>query len=249
MVGIAINVGANTSLPGFRAPVLPDGRFQYVPIPEREPTAQSVPTYADLDAALDGSLAESLAWSIPPDYHDLPVHLDPEFATYPFCEHYTYGDEHGVKAAPLSTLEADDYLLFYATLSTVEPAEWLPPTWGAYLIGHFRLAVDPLTAADIEDLSAAELPRFQNNAHLKRAAVDARVLLCGQPNGSALYDRVVPLSSRHGGTDPGWIVRELSADSGRGPWWRRPLRFDERALERLLVAVETAQKTGPQNHQ
>ncbi|MEF8856839.1 MAG: hypothetical protein V5A16_05395, partial [Haloplanus sp.] len=40
---VAINVGANTTLPGFRGPVRPDGRFAYVPIPEREPTADPVP--------------------------------------------------------------------------------------------------------------------------------------------------------------------------------------------------------------
>lgn len=96
MRAIAINIGANTNAPGFRGPVYPNGEFEYVPIPESKPTrAQArVPTYGDLD--LDSS--------VPDDIQDTPVHLDPEFAEYPWCERYTYGDEHGVKAKPLSTL-------------------------------------------------------------------------------------------------------------------------------------------------
>ena len=47
---LAINVAANTNLPGVRGPIYPDGSFVYLPIPEREPLAADadVPTYADL---------------------------------------------------------------------------------------------------------------------------------------------------------------------------------------------------------
>lgn len=51
------------------------------------PLAERVPTYRDLD----------LATEIPEAALDSPVHLDPEFAEYPFCERYSYGDPHGVK--------------------------------------------------------------------------------------------------------------------------------------------------------
>jgi hypothetical protein len=29
-------------------------------------------------------------------------------------------------------------------------------------------------------------------------------------------------------------VAKLSSDSGEGPWWRRPMRFDRRGTETLL---------------
>jgi hypothetical protein len=32
-------------------------------------------------------------------------------------------------------------------------------------------------------------------------------------------------------------VTRDSADSGRGPWWRRPLRFDGDGRDRLLSVV------------
>jgi len=232
---VAINIGANTNEPGFRGPVRPDGSFAYLPIPESEPTAEPVPTYGDLAGRVDAAIPERV--------HDRPVHLDPEFAGYPFCERYTYGDEHAVKAGPLSALAAGDHLLFYATLTVASGADWLPPEWGAFLVGGFRLARDPVT--DHGALTGAERAVFANNAHLKRAENDARVLVAGDPGGSALYDRAVPLSRPTGGTDAGPLVTDHSGDSGRGPWWRRPLRFDAEGTERLLAAVQRAQTAGP----
>jgi len=227
MRSLAINVGANTNEPGFRGPCFPDGSFEYIPIPEAEPTAEPVPTYADLDLATDVS-----------DVADRPVHFDPEFPEAG-GERYTYGDEHGVKAGPISSLSAGDYLFFYATLSTVgdRPA-WAPPTWGAHVIGHFRLARAPVTGEAYRDLPPADRAVFDSNAHLKRADFDARVLVVGDPDDSRLYETVVPLSAASGGTDANWLVTDRSSDSGRGPWWRRPMRFDEGGTATLLDLVD-----------
>ena len=225
MRSVAINVGANTNQPGFRGPIYADGRFEYVPIPESEPTRRdvSVPTYADFDLEID---VESVA--------DVPVHLDPTFAGVHGCTSYTYGDPHGVKASPLLELESGDYVFFYATLSTraSSPAAWIAPEWGAYLVGQYRHATEPLDATD--GLSAAKRARFGHNAHLERDPFDARVLLAGDPDESALYDVAVPLSSPSAGVDANRLVTELSSDSGKGPWWRRPMRFDEPGTETLL---------------
>lgn len=227
---VAINVGANTNTPGVRGPIYADGSFEYVPIPETESLGEAVPTYRDLDLTTD----------LPAGVLDTPVHLDPEFPEYPHCERYSYGDEHGVKARPLSELSTGDFALFYATLSVAdEPAAWQAPEWGAYLIGGFCLARDPVTGTDYEELSPTEREAFANNAHLKRERFDARVLLSGDPDGSELYERAVPLSTQRAGTDPNRLVTELSSDSGKGPWWRRPLRFDEAATAELRSIRET----------
>ena len=224
MKTIAINIGANTNQPGFRGPVYPDGTFEYIPIPESETTRVQIPTYDEL--ALDVS--------IPDDVSDVPVHLDPEFAEYSCCERYTYGDEHGVKAGPLSTLETGDYLLFYATLTQVgEPASWQPPEWGAYIIGGFQIE-QVVTGEEYEGLSEPEQAPFRNNAHIKREEFDARVLVLGDADESGLYEKAVPLSGNDGGTVPNRIVTELSNDSGKGPWWRRVLRFDGKESEEVM---------------
>lgn len=231
MRAVAVNIGANTNAPGFRGPIYPPGDFDYVPIPESKPTSGPVPTYGDL--------APHLRVDIPESVRETPVHLDPEFSDYPFGEAYTYGDPHGVKARPLSELAAGDFVFFYATLTTAgdAPPAWQAPEWGAYLVGQFRLANDPVV--DYEALDDRTKAAYASNAHIKRETMDAAVLLRGDAWGSRLYDQAVPLSSRTAGADANQIVTRLSADSGKGPWWRRPLRFDPEATQELLRVVDT----------
>jgi hypothetical protein len=223
---VAINVAANTNQPGVRGPIFPDGRFEYLPIPESEPTKRRVPTYADLETTVE----------LPDGADELPVHLDPEFAEYPCCERYTYGDPFGVKARPLLSLTAGDYVFFYATLSTAgEPThEWIAPEWGTYIIGQFRLARDPISGEEFAELPAETRAVFENNAHLKREEFDAKVLMEGAEDESGLYETAIPLSSPEAGATANRIVTELSSDSGKGPWWRRPMKFEENGVEEVL---------------
>ncbi|TQQ79736.1 Nmad3 family putative nucleotide modification protein [Halonotius roseus] len=234
---LAINVAANTNIPGVRGPIYPDGSFVYLPIPEREAIdpAASVPTYDDLLAELP-----TLPFELPADSRDRAVHLDPEFAGYPCCDSFTYGDEHGVKAGPISELEPGDSLYFYATLTTHEPPEgvdlddavgWVAPEWGAYLIGEFRIA-EVLDSDACQSLSPAGRAAFASNAHRKRAEFDAKVLVRGGEE-SRLFDRAVPLSTPESGAAANKLVTELSNDSGNGPWWRRQLWFDAEATATL----------------
>jgi hypothetical protein len=219
---VAINVAANTNQPGFRGPLRADGSFVYVPIPESEPTTGPTPTYADLDLPID----------VPAAILDTPVHLDPAFAEYPCCESYTYGDPHGVKARPLLDLEAGDQVYFYATLDAPEdPTNWMAPDWGAYLLGEFTLARDPLTGEEFASLPESERAAFAGNAHVRRDPFDAAVMLAGTDE-SRLYDAAVPLSGSQG-VDANRAITEWSADSGKGPWWRRPLRYGEDGAARL----------------
>ena len=238
MRSVAINVGANTNEPGFRGPIRGDGCFEYVPIPESEPTREDadVPTYDDLDLSIDvTSVAET------------PVHLDPTFEGVHGCDRYTYGDPYGVKARPLLELEAGDYVFFYATLSTAgeAPADWIAPEWGAYVVGQFRLSRDPVSAAEYRDLPASGKAAFETNAHVRRASFDAEVLLHGDAPGSALYEAAVPLSSRGAGVDANRLVTDLSSDSGKGPWWRRPMKFDREGTETLLDLHDTGNRERP----
>jgi hypothetical protein len=232
---VAINVGANTNEPGFRGPIYADGSFEFVPIPETSPTTEPVPTYGSLPLSID----------LPTRLEATPVHFDPEFAEFGPGERYTYGDPYGLKAAPLRDLEAGDRVYFYATLDRADEAPgppWLVYGWGAYLIGRFVLARDPIPGDRYDTLPPSEQARFANNAHVKRDPFDATVLLLGDERRSQLLDRAIPLSAPDAGTTPNRLVTERSADSGRGPWWRRPLRFPPRATTNL-IALETADLT------
>ena len=254
---VAVNVAANTNEPGFRGPVYPDGSFAYVPIPEsadllprgRIPVDEPLPTYADLD----------LPFSIPDDLRETSVHMDPEFPGVHGRNAATYGDPYAVKAGPIATLEPDDWLLFYATL-TLRPSGWdgpvgdghsatpdpetvdddLAPEWGAYLFAGLRVG----RVLDGPDRAAAT-GLVPTNAHLKRDPFDARVVVAGDPDASGLFDRVVPLSASEGGATANRLVTELSSDSGKGPWWRRPLRFDEGATAVLADRIAAASRANP----
>ncbi len=222
---LALNVGANTNEPGFRGPLYPDGTFDYLPIPETEP-AESVPTYGDLDP--------HLRFDVPERVWDTPVHLDPAFVEYADGEAYTYGDPHGVKAKPLLNLHAGDHLYFYATLERVN-ADEDEPAWTACVIGEFRLAHDPLSGDKYHERPADEREAFASNAHVKRDTMDARALVVGDSS-SELYERAVPLGD---GTKANRLVTDYSEDSGKGPWWRRPLRFEGAGAERFREAVHS----------
>ncbi len=227
---VAVNVGANTNAPGFRGPVYADGSFEFVPIPESASTAVPVPTYGDLP----------LSFEVPEAVRETPVHLDPAFAGYGPAERHTYGDPYGVKARPLSALAAGDRVYFYATLSRVERGAappWGGDGWGAYLVGRFVLDRDPVSGEEYRHLPADERAAFAGNAHVRRETFDAAVLLHGDPDRSGLFDVAVPLSRPDAGTEPNRVVTGLSSDSGRGPWWRRPLRFDADAAGRLGTLV------------
>jgi len=256
---VAVNVAANTNQPGFRGPVYPDGSFAYVPIPEsaatvardRFPVDEPLPTYADLD----------LPFAVPTDLRETPVHMDPEFPGVHGRERASYGDPHGVKAGRIAGLEPGDWLFFYATLS-LRPHGWggpgaegpaggdapradadLAPDWGAYLFAGIRvervLAVGDDAGSDgrtVDREAAAALA--PTNAHLKRDPFDARVVVAGDPDASGLFERVVPLSAPEAGADANRLVTALSSDSGKGPWWRRPMAFDADATATLLDRIE-----------
>lgn len=224
--GVAINVGANTNKPGFRGPIFADGSFEFVPIPEAKPNREPVPTYGDLPLTME----------IPGAIREVPVHLDPEFAEYGPCERYSYGDPFGVKARPILELEAGDHVFFYATLDSVvgeSRKSWITAGWGAYVIGRFKLARDPIPGAAFESLDASVRDRFASNAHVKRDPYDAAVMIEGDPDASRLFESGIPLSGETG-TEPNRVVTGLSSDSGAGPWWRRPLRFTDDGVARLL---------------
>lgn len=219
MRSVAINVGANTNEPGFRGPIFPDGSFEFIPIPESEPTSELVPTYRDLD----------LRYDVPCAVQNTPVHLDPSFVEVGPCEAYTYGDPFGVKARPLLDLEKGDRVFFYASLSPVGSTHesWITSEWGVYLIGQFVLAVDPVSPDQWDHQDTAVRRVLRTNAHWKREEFDARVLLLGDEDHSCLFNRAVPLNVPGDGTEANELVLEYSSDSGRGPWWRRPLRFGD----------------------
>ena len=230
MKSVAINIGANSGHTGGRGPIYEDGTFRYVPIPEDNETVME-PTYRDLEL---GSIR-------PKSAENTVVHFDPEFPEVGFSERYTYGDRHSPKTDRLSELEEGDILFFYATLDYVgedsPEHDWINEDWGAYVIGHFTLEYDPLSEDEYHSLPEEIKKKFSTNAHVRREVFDAESLVLGNPDGSRLYKTPIPLSA-DSGTEANQFVTEHSEDSGNGPWYRRPLKFDTEGTRALLRAQQ-----------
>lgn len=235
MKSVALNVGANSSTLGGRGPIFPDGSFQYIPIPEEDETVTE-PTYFDLH----------LLENRPSSAHDVVVHFDPEFPEYGYGVNYTYGDRHAPKTTAISKLAEGDILFFYATLDYENGRDreydWINEDWGAYLIGHFKLARDPVSHEEFQSLSADVERKFDGNAHIRRDSFDAEYLVLGDPAESRLYDIPVPLSGEEG-SSPNRLVTSFSEDSGEGPWYRRPLAFDEEGTG-IILNAQASQEFG-----
>ena len=88
---------------------------------------------------------------------------------------------------------------------------------------------------EYQKLNAESRARFENNAHVRREPFDAEILVLGDEGESQLYDRAIPLGD---GIDANRIVMELSSDSGKGPWYLRPMEFGEEATSLLLETAE-----------
>lgn len=237
ITGVAINVGSQTKYHG-RGPIYADGTFEFVPIPEDDSTV-SYPTYEELN--LHTKQFDSVAETV--------VHADPEFPELPYGKQYSYGDRHGKKTQSLKKLQATDFVFFYGTLDYEgerTPDYWINTDWGGYVFGHFELATDPIIGKnELEEAPDIVRENLSNNAHLRRATLDEDiVLLVGDPGGSQLYDKPLPLTfpddtipyqNRANDVVNSDGTRAMSA------WYRGPLEFDQDTTRKLLNAAETGE--------
>jgi hypothetical protein len=191
---LLLRVGVDTGTGGSHGPLFPDGRFEYVPIPESEESEERR-TYADLA----GRYGEALSTYVP-HLGDRVPHYDPEFTTY------TYGDVARIKCTQLARLTEGDLLVFYAGL---EPVDGSAPAL-LYAIGYLTVAeVHDLEAMDATE-RAAVLERHPHNAHVKRSALapDSRasdrypVIVRGEPTRSGLFRRARPLGTEERLVEP-----------------------------------------------
>lgn len=152
-------------------PTVDDGRFEYVPIPEKCDTTEARSYGTTPLRHGEGTLADIVDWLKPKDegvdgddpevVRSHPLHRDPNL------EHLTYG-EHRRRPSPyvqtLAALDPGDVVAFYTGLRPVGGGKK-----HRYLIGYFT--VDSVTLIN-PDLSAEEkrdlLARHPHNAHAKR---------------------------------------------------------------------------------
>ncbi|MDQ2049726.1 hypothetical protein RBH26_04440 [Natronolimnohabitans sp. A-GB9] len=224
MTVVLAGVGADSTNLGTLAPLYDDGRFEYVPIPEKTSETDESETLGSWNLrAADGTAAD-LTNRITPqpigddecrltgeDLASWPLHRDPNFAALTYGEHRTSG-----YVSRLRALEPGDVVGFYAGLRRPggERAH-------RYLIGYFTVdRVDVVTPempqAEREELLAVHA----DNAHAKRAHdgqlyLEKPVVLVDGREPGGLFDRhPIRLSDYYvkpGNERPQYYLREAIA--------------------------------------
>ena len=220
---LLLRVGIDRGTGGVLSPIFADGSFEYVPIPEAEPSRCSK-SFASLPARH----GETLAAFVPPRVASLPAHIDPDFNAL------AYGDAAPHKRRQLLRLEPGDLLVFYVGF-VPRPQQDIPRL---FVLGWFEVEVaNSLTADRIrgdENLSA----RFGKTAHFLRDPPDPELALVeGRRERSRLLDRALPLGD---GADR--LLRDLAGFGYSGSLRRAVGHWFEGAA---AAALEDWLRNGP----
>lgn len=125
MKGLLVRIGIDQAYGGWNAPVDVDGRFVYVPIPEKLGTpfhpglerrfGEVLPALHDFCAEHNCQLSADLSFPNALLHHSM--HLDPDF------ECLTYGDEGARRGAGMVNMGDGDLLVFYGGLRPIHACE------------------------------------------------------------------------------------------------------------------------------
>ncbi len=174
LIRIGMDLGTSAAL----GPVFPDGRFEYIPIPEWNRKTMETRTYANTT----GHLGKRYSEYLPNRLWNKRLHHDPDF------EACTYS-ESSVKRIYLRRMQKGDILAFYAGL---KPFRVPGGKEGLYLIGY--LVVDEML--DFDSMGEAERRsnslQHAKNAHILATDLKGLVIIVG--NRCALLDRAVKIS-------------------------------------------------------
>jgi len=230
MTVVFAGVGADDSNVNAHGPLYADGRFEYVPIPEKVPETDEPETFGSWSLRYDDRRAADLTNRLdtyPEDgdarvvrdeaVADWPLHRDPNFEALTYGEHR---EGFGQYVSRLAVLEPGDVVAFYTSLVETDSERK-----HRYLVGYFT--VDERTVIEPGDPPATKrekLARHPENAHVKRAE-----------DGVPFYDdkRLVVLAGREPGglfeRDPVRLSEYRERPDGRGGYYLDPAvaeRFD-----------------------
>ncbi len=227
MTVVFAGVGADDTNVGAHAPLYDDGRFEYVPIPEKTADTDETVTLGDRDFRYDDRTAADLTDRIDPypEDDDVPVVRDEAVADWPLhrdpnLEALTYGEHRagfGAYVQRLRRLEPGDVVAFYTSL--------VPESGGRkhrYLVGYFTVdRLDVLDPEDPPERRRRTLAAHPDNAHAKRAT-----------DGAPFYDDrpVVLIDGREPGglleRDPIRLSEYRERPDGRGGYYLRTAATD-----------------------
>jgi hypothetical protein len=186
MMAFLVRIGVDQAYGGWNAPVDAEGRFVYVPIPEKSSTsfhaglerryAEVLPPLQRFCEAHHRDLNRDLRF--PQELLESAMHLDPDF------EYLTYGDEGGRRGAGMVNMRDGDLLVFYGGMRPIHRSQHklIYALMGLYVVQ--------------EVVHVANVPRKRwcENAHLRKAQRgETDIVVRAKPGLSGRFDRCVPI--------------------------------------------------------
>ncbi len=192
MKALLVRIGVDQAYGGWNAPVDAEGRFVYVPIPEKRDTPFHKGLerrYAEVSPALqrfcdDHACRLEKDLRFPESLTEYPMHLDPDF------EYLTYGDEGGRRGARMVDMVEDDVLVFYGGLRPVHRCEQklIYALMGIYFV------------REVLHVSSVPPARWIENAHVRksnRGSTD--IVIWAKPNVSGRMEKCIPIGEWRNG--------------------------------------------------
>ena len=182
---LLVRIGVDQAYGGWNAPVDAEGRFVYVPIPERHGTSfhpglerrygEVLPALHRFCREHDCELGDL---RFPQELLDHPMHLDPDF------ECLTYGDDGGRRGAGMVTMGEGDLLVFYGGLRPVHQC--------AHKLLYALMGV--YTVRDVTPVAKVPRQRWYENAHVRRVERGEKDIVVRAKRGaSGRLERCIPI--------------------------------------------------------
>ncbi len=186
MKGLLVRIGVDQAYGGWNAPVDADGKFVYVPIPEKLGTrfhpglerrfGEVLPALHRFCQGHKCDLRGDL--SFPNELLHYPMHLDPDF------DCLTYGDVGERRGAGMVNMGDGDLLVFYGGLRPIHRCEHklIYALMGLYVVQ--------------EVVCSASIPaeRWYENAHVRKMKLgETDIVVRAKPNVSGRFGQCIPI--------------------------------------------------------
>jgi Nucleotide modification associated domain 3 len=183
---ILVRIGVDQTFGAWNAPIDADGRFVYVPIPEKRGTlfhpglerryGEVLPSLESFCGTHRRDLFSDLRF--PRVLMQHAMHLDPDFDTL------TYGDDGARRGAGIREMHEGDLLVFYGGLRPIHDCECklIYALLGLYVVA--------------EVLAATSMPaeRWHENAHVrKQTRRPTDIVVRAKPRLSGRFERCIPI--------------------------------------------------------
>ncbi len=206
MKALLVRIGVDQAYGGWNAPVDAEGRFVYVPIPEKRGTPfhtglersynEVLPALHRFCGEHDCDLRGDLRF--PQELLELTMHLDPDF------ECLTYGDDGGRRGAAMVDMVEGDLLAFYGGMRPVYRCE--------HKLVYALMGI--FVVQEVVPVASVPPERWHENAHVRKSKRgETDIVVRAKPDVSGRFDRCIQIGEWRSGA---YRVRQDVLDAWGG---------------------------------